>query len=212
MSDGNELEALKASFRGALAAAERLAGFRERVVALDPHADIAADDSRGTRARDARACGGGAGPARLRGDDADAARVGGGVGTARCVAHGARGRIGVRAEETCPNREPHSRHVSHIRITRSGRVAQLGERCVRNAEAGSSILPASTNLRPVSCGRAGGSRSPPGSSRRRSPAHAVHVMADLTTGPGRIESPLGAPGPAFHRLYSQDVRVADQGF
>src|SRR6266542_841408 len=29
---------------------------------------------------------------------------------------------------------------------RWGRVAQLGERCVRNAEAGSSILPASTNL------------------------------------------------------------------
>ena len=44
MSDVNELEALKASFRGTLAATERLAGLWERVAALDPHADIAAAD------------------------------------------------------------------------------------------------------------------------------------------------------------------------
>ncbi len=44
MSDVNELEALKASFRGALAAAERLAELRDRVTTVDPHADIAAAD------------------------------------------------------------------------------------------------------------------------------------------------------------------------
>ncbi len=37
--------------------------------------------------------------------------------------------------------------VQYAIIIRVGRVAQLGERCVRNAEVGSSILPASTNLR-----------------------------------------------------------------
>ena len=37
--------------------------------------------------------------------------------------------------------------VRHATYHRVGRVAQLGERCVRNAEAESSILSASTNLR-----------------------------------------------------------------
>lgn len=44
MSDPNELEALKASFRGAMSAAQTLAGLRDRVEQIDPHADIGAED------------------------------------------------------------------------------------------------------------------------------------------------------------------------
>lgn len=44
MSDVNEIEALKASFRGALATAERLQDVKDRVAGLDPHADIAAEE------------------------------------------------------------------------------------------------------------------------------------------------------------------------
>lgn len=44
MSDVNEMEALKASFRGAVSAGERLLEFRDRVAALDPHAEISAQD------------------------------------------------------------------------------------------------------------------------------------------------------------------------
>ena len=44
MSDKNEMEALKASFRGALASAERLGELRERVTGLDAHADMGSED------------------------------------------------------------------------------------------------------------------------------------------------------------------------
>jgi hypothetical protein len=44
MSDVNEMEALKASFRGALASAERLSELKEKVAALDSHAEIALED------------------------------------------------------------------------------------------------------------------------------------------------------------------------
>ena len=44
MSDVNEMEALKASFRGALAAGERLQELQDRVAGLDSHADIGTGD------------------------------------------------------------------------------------------------------------------------------------------------------------------------
>lgn len=44
MSDPNEIEALKASFRGALSTADALASLRERVEAVDPHGDVSGDD------------------------------------------------------------------------------------------------------------------------------------------------------------------------
>ena len=44
MADSNEIEALKASFRGALSTAAALAALEERVLALDPRAEIAGDD------------------------------------------------------------------------------------------------------------------------------------------------------------------------
>jgi hypothetical protein len=44
MTDVNEMEALKASFRGALAAGERLQELHAKVAGLDPHADMALDD------------------------------------------------------------------------------------------------------------------------------------------------------------------------
>jgi hypothetical protein len=44
MADSNEIEALKASFRGALSTAAALAALEDRVLALDPRADISAED------------------------------------------------------------------------------------------------------------------------------------------------------------------------
>jgi hypothetical protein len=44
MTDRNEMEALKASFRGALSTAETLAALQDKVAALDPAGDISADD------------------------------------------------------------------------------------------------------------------------------------------------------------------------
>ena len=44
MADSNEIEALKASFRGALSTAATLAALEDRVLALDPRADIPAED------------------------------------------------------------------------------------------------------------------------------------------------------------------------
>jgi HAMP domain-containing protein len=44
MADSNEIEALKASFRGALGTAAALAALEDRVLALDPRADIPAED------------------------------------------------------------------------------------------------------------------------------------------------------------------------
>ena len=44
MTDSNEIEALKASFRGALNTAAALAALEDRVLALDPRADIPAED------------------------------------------------------------------------------------------------------------------------------------------------------------------------
>ena len=44
MADSNEIEALKASFRGALSTAAALAALEDRVLALDPRADIPAGD------------------------------------------------------------------------------------------------------------------------------------------------------------------------
>lgn len=43
MTDPNEIAALKASLRGALDTADALAGLREKIEALDPHADVGAD-------------------------------------------------------------------------------------------------------------------------------------------------------------------------
>ena len=43
MTDVNEMEALKASFRGALAAGARLQELQDRVAGLDPHAEIDAE-------------------------------------------------------------------------------------------------------------------------------------------------------------------------
>jgi hypothetical protein len=44
MSDPNEIEALRASFRGALATADALASLKERVEGLDPRGDVSAAD------------------------------------------------------------------------------------------------------------------------------------------------------------------------
>ena len=44
MADPNEIAALKASFRGAVATAQALAGLGERIENIDPHADIGAAD------------------------------------------------------------------------------------------------------------------------------------------------------------------------
>ena len=44
MADSNEIEALKASFRGALSTAAALAALEDRVLALDLPADISAED------------------------------------------------------------------------------------------------------------------------------------------------------------------------
>jgi hypothetical protein len=44
MADRNEIEALKASMRGALSAAASLAALKERIEALDPQAGVAAED------------------------------------------------------------------------------------------------------------------------------------------------------------------------
>jgi hypothetical protein len=44
MSDANELGALKASLRGALATGEPLAGLRDRVEAIDPRGDVTETD------------------------------------------------------------------------------------------------------------------------------------------------------------------------
>jgi hypothetical protein len=44
MSDPNEIAALKASFRGALSSAEKLAALAPRIEGFDPHTDIAATD------------------------------------------------------------------------------------------------------------------------------------------------------------------------
>jgi hypothetical protein len=40
MTDTNEIEALKASLRGALSAAETLAQVKEQVLAIDPRGDV----------------------------------------------------------------------------------------------------------------------------------------------------------------------------
>jgi hypothetical protein len=44
MTDSNEIEALKASFRGALSTAAALAAREDRVVALDSRAEIPGED------------------------------------------------------------------------------------------------------------------------------------------------------------------------
>jgi hypothetical protein len=44
MTDSNEIEALKASFRGALSTAAALAAVEDRVLALDPRAEIPGED------------------------------------------------------------------------------------------------------------------------------------------------------------------------
>jgi hypothetical protein len=44
MTDPNEISALKASFRGALSTADALHALRDRIEALDVHADIPATD------------------------------------------------------------------------------------------------------------------------------------------------------------------------
>jgi hypothetical protein len=44
MVDVNEIEALKASFRGALSTADTLAALKDKVAGLDAHAEIASDD------------------------------------------------------------------------------------------------------------------------------------------------------------------------
>ena len=44
MTDSNEIEALKASFRGALSTAAALAALEDRVLALDPRAEIRGED------------------------------------------------------------------------------------------------------------------------------------------------------------------------
>jgi HAMP domain-containing protein len=43
MSDPNEIAALQAAVRGAVSTTDALAGLRERIEALDPHADIGAE-------------------------------------------------------------------------------------------------------------------------------------------------------------------------
>ena len=44
MTDPNEMSALKASFRGAVATADALHAIRDRIEALDVHADIPAEE------------------------------------------------------------------------------------------------------------------------------------------------------------------------
>jgi len=44
MADSNEIEALKASFRGTVSTAAALAALEDKVLALDPRADIPAED------------------------------------------------------------------------------------------------------------------------------------------------------------------------
>jgi hypothetical protein len=44
MTDPNEIEALKASMRGALASAEALSAIAVKVEQFDPHADVSAAD------------------------------------------------------------------------------------------------------------------------------------------------------------------------
>ncbi len=44
MADSNEIEALKASFRGALSTAAALAALENGVLALDPQTDIPTED------------------------------------------------------------------------------------------------------------------------------------------------------------------------
>ena len=44
MTERNAVEALKASYRGALSTADALAALRERVLALDPGAGLSAQD------------------------------------------------------------------------------------------------------------------------------------------------------------------------
>ena len=44
MADPNEIEALKAAFRGALQTADTLSALRDRVDRLDPNAEVSASD------------------------------------------------------------------------------------------------------------------------------------------------------------------------
>lgn len=44
MTDVNEIEALKASFRGALATGQTLAALEEKIAALDSRADVSEED------------------------------------------------------------------------------------------------------------------------------------------------------------------------
>jgi hypothetical protein len=44
MTDPNGIEALKASFRGALSTADALAALKEKVIALDPSSGLSAQD------------------------------------------------------------------------------------------------------------------------------------------------------------------------
>lgn len=44
MADPNEIAALKASYRGALATADALAALKDRIEGIDPHGDVAAAD------------------------------------------------------------------------------------------------------------------------------------------------------------------------
>jgi hypothetical protein len=44
MADVNEIEALKASMRGALSAAAALGALKEKIEALDPRAEVSGDD------------------------------------------------------------------------------------------------------------------------------------------------------------------------
>jgi hypothetical protein len=44
MTDPNEIEALKASFRGALSTADALADLKDKVMALDPAGGISSED------------------------------------------------------------------------------------------------------------------------------------------------------------------------
>ncbi len=79
MTDPNEISALKASFRGAVATADALHAIRDRIEALDVHAEISAADldelSRVThRARIGVRC-----AARARGHDAHSPEFGRGV-------------------------------------------------------------------------------------------------------------------------------------
>lgn len=44
MADSNEIKTLQASFRGAVSTAAALAAVEDRVMALDPHAEIPGED------------------------------------------------------------------------------------------------------------------------------------------------------------------------